>query len=109
MTTYLMTNLLLVFHVHVFRVDHAFVFLGLTVSAWFATGGGARRWTARSRSRRRLGRLVHLLSQLVRGCGQFLARFVHGRLVVRLERLLGVATAFSTSPRSEPEILSPCS
>ena len=38
----------------------------------------------------RLRRLVHLLGQLVRSLGQRFARLVHARLVVRLQRLLGI-------------------
>ena len=61
---------LLVFHVHVLGVDHAFVFLlALTVAAGVAARSRARRWTARCRSWCGLRRLVHLFGQLVRSRG----------------------------------------
>src|ERR1700722_2305080 len=83
--------LLLVLDVHVLGVDHTFVFfLTLAVGARIAARGGTRGWTARCRSRRRLRRLVHLLGQLVRSLSQRLASLVHLRLVVRLQRFLGV-------------------
>src|SRR5580765_3647798 len=83
-------SLLFIFDIHVFGVDHAFVFLlALTVAA-VATCGCARRWTARCRSRSRLSSLVHLLGQLVRSLGQRFASLVHGCLVIRLQGLLGI-------------------
>src|SRR5579863_1931934 len=79
-------SLLLVFDVYVLSIDHAFVFLSLTVAAGVAAGSSTRRRT----TRRRLRRLVHLFGQLVRRLGQGLASLLHGRLVVRLQGLLGV-------------------
>src|SRR3954454_20329307 len=85
-------SLLLVFNVHVLGVNNAFVLLlPRAVRTWLSAG--SRRWACartRLRSACRLSGLVHLLRQLVRGGGQGLARPVHLRLVIGLERLLGV-------------------
>src|SRR2546425_7079234 len=87
------TSLLLVFYIHVLGVDHAFVFLRLAIATRRSTrfrrrpSSGTR---TRSCPRTSLGRLVHLLGQLVRSLGQTLARLVHGGLIVRLQRFLGV-------------------
>src|SRR5438270_13696512 len=80
--------LFLVFHVHVLGVNHAFVLLLLLACA-IARGSRlrARTWAA---CRRRLLRLVHGLSQLVRGLGQLLAGRIHGCRVRAFQGLLGV-------------------
>src|SRR5581483_8220111 len=79
---------LLVFYVDVLGVDHAFIFLGLTVTARLAvalSGASARTWL------RSLRRFIHLLGQLMRSLGQGLASLIHLALVVRLQSLLGVS------------------
>src|SRR5580658_10526768 len=83
-------SLLLVFHVHVLSVDHAFVLL---LTAAVAARSRAVCWTARPTTRRtlRLRCLVHFLGQLVRSLGQVLASLIHLRLVVRFQRLLGIS------------------
>src|ERR1700683_433500 len=76
--------LLLVFYVHVLRIDDAFVFLCVAI-------GRTVRSRSRTRSRRalrRLRRLVHLLRQFVRSLRQRLASLVHAGFVVRLQRFL---------------------
>src|SRR4029077_5225902 len=71
-----------------FGVDYAFVFLGLAISTRSGTGSSLRTGAWRPLW---LGRLVHLLSQLLRGLGQVLAGTVHRAPVGAFECLLGVS------------------
>src|SRR5207302_757550 len=82
---------LLLLHIHVLSVDHALVLLGLAVATVVAASTRTWRRALPWRSSRRLRCLVHLFGQLVRGLGQLLASLIHLRLVVRLQRLLGVS------------------
>src|SRR5208337_1491554 len=84
---------LLVFNIHVLSVDHAFIFL-LTAAAVRARSSSVRRRTRPTRPAcrsLRLRCLVHFFGQLVRSLGQGLASLIHLRLVVRLQRFLGVS------------------
>src|ERR1700733_6630507 len=85
-------SLLLVVHVHVLSVDHAFIFLLTAAVRTRRRTGPIGRRAARPRSRRslRLRCLIHFLGQLVRSLGQVLAGLIHLRLVVRVQRLLDV-------------------
>src|SRR5579863_228320 len=76
--------LFLVLYIHVLCIDYAFVLFGIAVGRCVCSG--ARTCSAL----RRLGCLVHLLSQLVRGLGQRLASLVHGCFVAAFERFLRV-------------------
>src|SRR5438445_13613192 len=84
-----MTSIFLFFNIYVLGVDHAFIFLGLTIAARLRTCFCSWRWTCAS-ARARLSRLVHLLGQLMRGLGQRFAGTVHLRFVVRLQCFLRV-------------------
>src|SRR5215475_12003194 len=83
----LVASSLFLIYIHILGIDYAFVFLGLTVAARLTGAAACVRASTRRRSLR-LRRLVHLLSQLVRGLSQSLPCAVHLRLVIRLERLL---------------------
>src|SRR5581483_147941 len=86
------TRLAFVVDVNVFGVDYTFFFLLLLACAVGSRCGSraSARGRACARSTLRLRRLVHLLSQLVRGLSQALARLVHSLLGAGFEGLLRV-------------------
>src|SRR5438445_11587737 len=84
-----MTSIFLFFNIYVLGVDHAFIFLGLTIAARLRACFCSWRWTCAS-GRARLSRLVHLLGQLMRGLGQRFPSAIHLPFVVGLECFLRV-------------------
>ena len=89
-------------NVRVLSVNHALVSVGLATGCGI---GAATRTSARRALR--LCFAVHLLREFVRYLRQTFPSFVHLMLVGGLQDSLGIGEEFSTSPRSEPEILSP--
>src|SRR5215471_13542833 len=85
-STLFFTSLLLLVHVNVLGVDHAFIFLFLTCAAVPLSAG----WSACCFARLRLRRFVHGFRQLVRGLRQPVPGRVHDGRVRTLQRLLGV-------------------